>query len=215
MVARDPELLTDALVGASAEGEDEKVAQLMDVMLPRVSAMVAGRLSPTPAQWHVAEDIVQECMIAIAKGLSRLENRTVGGLRGFASTIVSRKVADYLRKRHATPKASVQPVSLETTVLGPSGSAHLWQFLAADQSSPSSVVGREELTAMVLVEFGKMKPIYREVITLAMLDQIPIGAVAERLERSAPATSMLLIRAVQALRARLAEASRIDGPDDR
>ena len=61
--------------------------------------MVVARLSPTPAQHHAAEDLVQQVLLALTTGVARLENRTVGGLKAFASGIVSKQVALLLRQK--------------------------------------------------------------------------------------------------------------------
>ena len=81
-----------------------------------------------------------------------------------------------------------------------SGAGPLWQFISASGTSPPSAVERAELTRRLMLELGKLKPTYREVIALAIFDELPMRVVAERMHTTRPAASMLLIRAVQTLR---------------
>ena len=51
-----------------------------------------------------------------------------------------------------------------------------------------------------MIELGGLKSEYREAITLAFFDQMTTHDIGERMELSRPAASMLLLRAVNALR---------------
>ncbi len=51
-----------------------------------------------------------------------------------------------------------------------------------------------------MIELGGLKAEYREAITLAFFDQMTTRDIAQRMELSRPAASMLLLRAVKALR---------------
>ena len=51
-----------------------------------------------------------------------------------------------------------------------------------------------------MIELGGLKSAYREAITLAFFDQMTTRDIAERMELSRPAASMLLLRAGNALR---------------
>ncbi|MCP4249378.1 MAG: sigma-70 family RNA polymerase sigma factor [bacterium] len=171
--------------------------------MPRVTAMVVARLSPMPSQWHAAEEIVQATMLALTTGLPRLENRCVAGLKSFASTIVTHKVADFLRGRGDGGSSKEVTISLDSVQLSGSATGALWQFLSASQISPRSALARAEQVKIAVYELGRLRRQYREVITLAFLDELPLGEVADLLGLSKPATSMLLVRAVRALRRRL------------
>lgn len=54
-----------------------------------------------------------------------------------------------------------------------------------------------------MLELGNLKPEHREAITLAFFDQMTTREIAERMGMSRPAASMLLLRAVTALRHRM------------
>ena len=195
--------LTDRMVEAAADGSRPDLDRLMKSTLPRVSAMVVARLSPMPSQWHAAEEIAQATMLALATGLPRLDNRCINGLKSFISAIVRHKVADFLRDRGGGGGDGRAVVSLDSVESGASATGPLWQFLTASQISPRSAVARAEQVNIAVFELGRLRTRHRQVITLAFLDELPLGEVADILGLSKPATSMLLVRAVRTLRRRL------------
>ncbi len=163
--------------------------------------MVAARLCPTPTQLHAVEDILQEVMLALTRGIHRLEHRTVGGLKAYASGIVRHKVAEWLRRQRRGAGAGTR--SLESTVAAFSRAGPLWQFLSGTTTSPPSAAGRDELAVRLMTELRALKAEYRRVITLAFFDQLPTREIAAQFGVSQRAASMLLLRAAGTLRERM------------
>lgn len=179
--------------------------------------MVNARLNPTPAQAHAAEDLVQDVLLQLGEGLNALRARTAGGVRAFASTIASRRVADLLRGRGQPVGAVGQDGvrSLHSTVVaGMSAASPLWAMLSAGGASPGSLADQADLAQRVMNELVMLKSEHREAITLAFFDQLETRDIAERMNMSRPAASMLLIRALKALRRRLTGSSQVIDPDD-
>ena len=192
--------LTDDLVAAAVNGKQADTTRMLELVSPQVELMVTARLSPTPGQLHDVQEISQLAMVALNRGLPRLRIRTVRGLRAFMSGIVARKVADHLKGRGEGDLTGPRPGSLDTTVRRMSGTGPLWQLLSASGRSPASEAARGELFERVMIELGQLKPEYREAITLAFFDQMTTRDIADRMALSRPAASMLLLRAVNALR---------------
>ncbi len=205
--------LTDDTVRAAAEGSREDLSRLLEALQTQVRLMVAARLSPTPAQLHAVDDTAQLVMTALSEGIARLERRTVAGLRAYASGIVARKVADLLRGRGEGGKQHPLARSLDSTVTAFSHAGGLWQLLSASDTTPRSAADRAEQVAILLRELGQLKAEYRQIITLAFFDQLPMAEIAEQLDKSRPAASMLLIRAVRALRRNMIGTSTIGHRD--
>ncbi len=203
--------ITDAGVQAAASGSREDTARVLGAIQPQIRLMVAARLSPTPAQFHAAEDIAQQVSVGVTSGLNRLENRTLTGLKSYVSRIVANKVADYLRTHGAADGARANVRSLDSTVGGIAGAGPLWQLLSSGGTTPLSAVDRADRLRVVMLELGQLKAEHREVITLAFFDQLRTSEIAARLGISRPAASMLLIRAVKALRRYVTGSSEIRG----
>jgi RNA polymerase sigma factor (sigma-70 family) len=192
--------LTNDLVAAAAGGAVRARAQLLEALRPQARLMVLGRLSPTPAQWGAIEELGEQVLLALAEGLGRLEQCTVYGLRAFLSGIVAHKVADFLRTdgKPGGPQPAIR--SLESTVVGFSGTGPLYEFLSASGTSPLSAVVQAEQLNRLMSEYARLKATYRQVITLAFFDQLPVAEIARQTQLTPAAASMLLIRAVRTLR---------------
>lgn len=201
--------ITDEMVRAAAEGTEPERTRVVGAQESRVRGMIYWRLSPPLRQMEALNEIAQEVMLALTTGISRLGNCTVCGLRAFVSQIVQHKVCDYLdrRKPHADGSPPRRVQSLDSTVNRPSGARPLRELLPGSGTSPSSAAARSEQFALLMSEFEQLKPRYREVITLVLIDQLPWSAVAARLRISERGARRLLERALLTLRHRMTEAS--------
>ena len=206
--------LTDVVVGAAVEGARAARAEIFGVLGPRVRLMVAARLSPTPGQFAAVDDIAQEVMAALAQELSHLAHRTVDGLNAFVSGIVTRQVALSIRRQGFGKDAGGHPVSLGSTMAAISSGGPLWQFLSASGTSPRTAAERAEQARLLMTALGRVKPEHREVITLVFFDELTVAEAARQMGVSRAAGSMLLLRAVRALRRQMTGTSMLGEPHD-
>lgn len=160
--------------------------------------MIAVRFAPTPAQFHAVEELAQESLMALSKGLANLRSPTLDGLRSYASGIVTRKVATFLKEAH--PKRSPRVVSLDSSRHHAAIAGPLRELLTASGLTPRSALVKVEEIGRVIEEMARLKSTYREVITLAFFDQLSVAETAERMDLSPSAASMLLMRAMKKLR---------------
>jgi len=200
--------LTDEVVCNAAAGAQEDLACVLEVLEPQVRLMIAARLSPKAGQFHAIDDIAQRVLVALTTGISRLKNRSTSGLKAFLSGIVARKVSDFIKGRDEG-RAVLVAGSLDSTVSSFSHAGPLWQFLSATGATPRSAVEHAEQVATLMAELGRLKEEYRQVITFAFFDQLPMREVARRLRVSRPAASMLLVRAVRTLRRNMTGSSKV------
>lgn len=211
--------ITDEMVVAAVNGDEQQRHQLFDQLTVQVRIMVNVRLNPALAQSHLAEDLVQETLLALsardARGLASLERRTAAGLRAFASTIVSRRVADALRAKNRVAAGALpnRQRSLDSafdpgrSTCG--GGGPMWAMLSAGGASPLTEADRQDRFDQVMAGLSQLNEAHRTVITLAFFDQLETRDIAERMSLTRPAVSMLVIRAVKALRRHLTGSSRI------
>jgi RNA polymerase sigma-70 factor, ECF subfamily len=202
------EPLNDDVVRAAVQGSADETRRIITALSQQVRTMILARLTGSPAQWHAVDDLAQQALTAILQGLPTLRQATVAGLRSFASSVVSYKVADLLRASAAAPHQS-----LDSSRQDLSTSAELKDLLAASGLSPLSNLAKADSIRLVMQELGRLPDAQREIITLAFFDHLAVGEIAERLGISRPAASMQLIRAMQALRRAVTGSSRVqDGP---
>jgi len=192
--------LTDQIVRDAVAGSRDALGRILDGVGPQVRLMVAARLSPKPSQLQDAEDLVQEALGALTRSISQLGVASVDGLRAYLSGIVSQQVTAYLRRRNFHEEAGRVERSLDSAVALLSDVGPLWQFLSSSGTSPLSAADRADQARRLLVELGKLKAVYREVIALAFFDQLEPREIGARLGLTRQAASMLLLRAVRVLR---------------
>ncbi len=191
--------LTDEQVAAAVRGAEDALPWVLEAIAPRVRAMVTARLNPTSTDFHATDELVQLSMVALSSGIPRLKNKTVVGLRSFASGIVVRKVADYLGRRGEGDLTGPRHASLDST----SAYARAWQYLSASGTLPGRTIEQNDQLALVLTEISRLRQDDRELIAMAFFDQIPTNEIADHLGLSRRAASMRLMRAVRRLRHRL------------
>ena len=98
--------ITDETVRAAVRGDACERNKVLEALTSQVRAMITIRLSPTPAQFHAVDDLVQQSLIALSAGLDTLRDARLAALRSFASVVVGRKVADFLRKSNVRHRKS-------------------------------------------------------------------------------------------------------------
>ena len=206
--------LQDETVAAAVGGSSEAINRVATAMNDQMRIMVYARLNPTAAQHGLVEELTQQSLESFLRGLSTLNIQTVAGLRSFSSTIVSRRVADYLRDPGGVGRGKAPLASLDTTVACYSAAGPLWQFLSVGAASPLSAAARGDQFQLAMAELAQLRKEYRTAITMAFFDQLSTAQFAEQMGISRQAASMVLLRAVKALRKRITGASQL-GADNR
>ena len=202
--------LTDDSIAEAVQGSSTAIDRVVAAMNDQVRLMVYARLNPSAAQRGHVEELTQQSIAALLQGLSGLKVRTLPGLRAFSSTIVARRVADHIRNPAGIGRGKAALASLDSTMGYASAAGPLWQFLSAGATSPLSAAAREDQVQRTMSELAHLREEYRAAITMAFFDQLSTAQIAERMGTTRQAASMLLLRAVKALRKRLTGASRVD-----
>ena len=213
MSATGFESITDEIVNAASNGDVQAREHVLEALMSQVRAMITVRLSPTPAQFHAVEDLAQQSLMAVSDGLETLREPTRAVLKSFTSTIVTRNVAKFLSNPDSMKAHGVK--SLDSSIHDHASHGPLWALLSASGISPSSAFSNSERIDQILTELGRLKTAYRDVIILAFFDQLPVREIARRMDLSRPAASMLLMRAVRALRRRVVDEPAPDTEDER
>lgn len=176
--------MSESVIERASAGDAAAVEALVASLAPRVRSMVGARLGADP---HTREDVAQDVLLAIAKGLPQLRDRSVQGLRGYVSGVVRRKIADCLRCRSAGVA---------------SGVSRIIQVLTAGLGSPASAIAHQELASLVVEEIGHMRERDRLALQLAFFDGLNTTEIGRALGIERTAAAMVLTRALAALRER-------------
>ena len=170
--------LTDADLLRGARGGD---AEAWRTLYGRYLPLVWRQAYALVADMHAAEDITSDVMLALLKGIDRLEEE--GALVGaWLRAVVRCKVADHHRK--AFRRRDKLPAAV--------GAA------AADclaEASPAAPLETEETREHVLRVLGEMCERQRTVLEWKYLDGLRVREMAERLGETEKAVETVLYRA--------------------
>jgi RNA polymerase sigma-70 factor (ECF subfamily) len=158
----------------------------------RVDDRLRGRLDP--------EDLVQQTLARAFERRDRFRGASDAQRAAWLRTILAHALVDAVRKLAG---GGEDWRSLEAML--EQSSARLEGLLAADQSSPSGRVERQEQLVRLADALAALTEDQRRAVELKHLQGLSLVEVAARMGRSVPAVAGLLQRGLRALREGLGE----------
>lgn len=188
-----PALLTRARDGDDA-ARDALFAQCRSYVGIVARAQVEGRLRTKID----ASDLIQQTLLEAHRGLKNFRGETEAEWLGWLKRILSNNATDFVRAYHGTEKRGGHK-EVPIHVASPGLTASFNRDPADPGESPSQCVLRKEREIEVAAAIEALPEDYREVILLRNLQKLSFNEVAERMNRSRPATQMLWLRALRQL----------------
>ncbi|MFO0906505.1 MAG: sigma-70 family RNA polymerase sigma factor [Pirellulales bacterium] len=144
-------------------------------------------------------DAVQQTLFEAWRCWDRFQGDEEPARLAWLRQILAHQLAHLARRYGATQKRdAAREQSLDQSL---AQSAHrLRDVLAADQSTPSAALQREEQSLQLAAALDRLPSDYREVLVLRNLEELSHDEIATRLGRSPGAVRMLWLRALAALR---------------
>ena len=143
------------------------------------------------------EELVQETFVIAFQSIEKFEWRGEGSLVAWLGGIARNVV--YTAVRKARKKRPLEIV----------------RDIAAGDPSPSKVVRRGERFDRLKTAFRDLSEDYREVLTLARIEGLPVSEISKRMGRSPEAIRQLLSRAIKQLRKSFGDTESLHLPDRR
>ena len=147
-------------------------------------------------------DVVQQTLLKAHAQWNCTDNRNDGEVRAWLRTILTNTLIDAARKFAHQP--AEQAVSLERAL--EQSSSRLEQWLAADHSSPSGQVMRQERLVQLAAALAELPEDQRTAVELRHLQGFSIAAISDLTRRSQASVAGLLRRGLNRLRELLKEA---------
>ena len=196
----------ECLLAAARDGSGESLGQLLQTYISYLKLLAHTQLVSNVRVRVSPSDVVQETLLEAHRDFGQFrggsEPEFLAWLRRILVNNLSRAVEQHLLadKRDVRREVSLEQLgaSLERSTL------RLGAVLADNLPSPSSNVQNQENLAALADALIDLPPDYRTVIVLRHLEGLPFAEVAERMGRTAGATRMLWLRAMDQLRERLA-----------
>lgn len=151
---------------------------------------VRGKLDPA--------DLVQQTLLEAVKAADKLAGRPEHDVLAYLRRALANNLIDAAR-RFARNRDDVSPDALLES------SIRLADWIAADHTSPSERAARNERFAKLAIAISELPTTQRLVIEMRYLQGLKVNEIARNLGKSDGAVSLLLHRAITALRGVLAE----------
>ena len=187
------------MLDAARSGEQVAIDRLLRDALPRIRVMVRARLSPRLADEAELEDLAQDVLVALAKGITKISSSQPAVYRSYLSRIVHNRVASWLRAR----ERSVLRAAASLDRGSPSSASRALIEISAGIGTPSDAALQRELSSIALQELSRLAERQRDALILTLFDGLDTAELARTLDLSREAAAMLVLRAVRSLRSRV------------
>ncbi len=188
---RPPTVSTRHLYRRAHTGDRVALEQLLERVRPRLEAWVAARLGPALRSRLQVDDLVQEILIKSYTAIPSFEPREKRAFYAWLFTVGRNTMRDWHKRLHAAKRQATREEALHSSVAG--GGA-----------TPSEVAVGHEEQERFLTALASLPPRYREIVCLRRLENVENRQAAERLGISPKNASVLLVRAMRALRKSMA-----------
>ncbi len=156
----------------------------------QLPSWVRGKLDPA--------DVVQQTLMEAVQAADKLAGRPDHEVLAYLRRVLSNNLIDAARK-FARAREDLAPEALAES------SVRLADWLAADHTSPSERADRNERFDQLATALAGLPDAQRLAVEMRYLRGMKVTDIARELDRSEGAVSLLLHRAVTALRVELAE----------
>ena len=189
------------LTGARA-GDRDALGRLLQWYANYLTILASTQLDRRLRRRLNPSDIVQETMLAAHKDFGGFRGQSQGELLCWLRTILintlHRSFARNIKveKRDIRREVSIDEVSSRLNQSG----YNLAAMLPDREQSPSTPMQSRERAVEIANQLSKLKPQYREVIVLRVLQGLAFEDISERMHRSGGAVRMLWLRALEAIK---------------
>jgi RNA polymerase sigma-70 factor (ECF subfamily) len=158
-------------------------------------------------------ELVNETLLVAHERIAQFEGGTEAQLIAWLKRILTNRAKDKIDYWHAEMRDVDRERSIEAA--SEDSSQRLGEFLAAQDSSPSEHVSKEEQLARLARALDELDQDQREAIIARYLMQLPVAAIADKMKRSQRSVAGLLLRGKKQLRNLLKEDSDEGDADER
>jgi RNA polymerase sigma-70 factor (ECF subfamily) len=147
--------------------------------------------------------VVQQTLLEAHQAWEQIQSQNVQQQTAWLRRVLANNLADEIRKFGTAKRDLAREQSLEAAL--EQSSARLEMWLAADQSSPSQTIERQEQAVHLAEALGRLPDAQREALVLQHWHGWSLAEIADHLGRSRTAVAGLLKRGLQRLRVELKE----------
>lgn len=197
------------LLHQAVHGDRWALHLLLLLSIGDLSAHIAKHLPATLSPFISTEDLLQETLLRVIRGIRRFESRDVASFRLWMKVIAERQIKAAMtrqmadkrsgrRRRYALPEQHGADSSVKRMI----------EKRCGEMDTPQRLAARAEAIEAIHDGLACLPDSQRVALRLHELDGMSIQETSEILHRSPSAVRSLIYRARQALRAVLGQSSR-------
>jgi RNA polymerase sigma-70 factor (ECF subfamily) len=183
--------------------ESSDPGEALDRFRSYLMLLARVRLDPRLQRKLDASDVVQQTMLEAHQGLPHFRGRSLEEQGAWLRQILARNLANAIRDLGRGKRDIRRERSLEAELN--ESASRLGNWLAADQSSPSAQVHRQERALRVAEALNGLPESQREAVVLRYWQCYSLAEIGEQLGCSTAAVTGLLQRGLKKLREHLNE----------
>lgn len=189
---------TQRLVMLAQDGDEAALNQLCETYNDRILRIIRMRMGPELRSKLQSMDLVQDAFISAIRGLDNFTYKNEGDFMRWVSKIAENRIRDNIDNLHAQKRDIRKETPLNNNRSSTQDS-YVGMTGPVDTTTPSLVMSKREDLNNLEKAMDKLKPEYREVITLTKIEGLTYKEAAEKLGKDPDAVRMLLSRAMTAL----------------
>jgi RNA polymerase sigma-70 factor (ECF subfamily) len=169
----------------------ERYRQYLGILVRlQIDPRLQGKIDPS--------GVVQQTLLEAYRDLPGFTGQSTAQRTAWLRRILANNLADEIRKLTTAKRDLARERSLETALEASSSRLEIW--LAADQSSPSGHVEREERALQLAEALGQLPENQREALVLQHWHGWSLAEISRHMGRSHAAVAGLIKRGLQQLR---------------
>jgi RNA polymerase sigma-70 factor, ECF subfamily len=182
-------------IDRAKRGSTSALGRALNACRPRLlraaRRAVAHRLRPVVG----ASDIVQETFVNATRAFRVFRGSRASEFVNWLHRILANKLAEVARREKSTSDAARVPLEALTEP---------WRNRSNEGSdSPSSIVGNQEFSDMIVAGLARLPERYQQVLDLRFSDGLNFPQIGERMNLTEDGARMLFSRAVKRLRKKM------------
>lgn len=183
-------------------GESEALGDLLESYRNYLNVIASSQINNRLGRRVSPSDVVQDTMLAAHRDFQDFRGDSAPQFTAWLRAILSRNLFRAIERHLKAEKRDVRrEVSLEGVAASvDASSVRLANILQSDQSTPSSILSREEETQRIVDVMQQLPEHYREVIMLRNFHNLRFEDVAKEMNKTPVAARLLWLRAVKRLK---------------
>lgn len=196
-----------ALVAAAVGGDQAALERLLLAHYDSLAQQIGAKLPPRLQATHAVEDILQLTFFQAFRDIGQFEQRSDASFGNWLARIAENRLCDAIKEQDRAKRGG-EMRRVEDAAGSDSSILSLWDWIAAADTSPGSIVAREEALHALQVAVAALPDDQRAAIRLRFLEGKSLEETAAAMHRTPDAIRGLVHRGKEQLLAAMGRASK-------